>query len=141
MKTTTDEFIAHFGVKGMKWGVRRDRPDNVEVSITERPGRKKLKTSGGDGRSASDDAKTAAVSRQIARRNSTDALSTKELQELVNRMNLEQQYSRLAAGTVSPGRKFVADLLLNVGKQQATRVANEQATVYVNEAVKRAQKS
>ena len=85
--------LSHFGIKGMKWGVRRER-NPVEVSTTVRPGQK-VRAKGGENQSASEDAIRSARLGQIARKSSTDALSTKELQELVNRMNLERQYSQI----------------------------------------------
>lgn len=44
------------------------------------------------------------------------ALSTKELQELVNRQNLLQQYDRLNPEPVSAGKKLMGELLPAVGK-------------------------
>ena len=85
--------LSHFGIKGMKWGIRRER-NPVEVSTTVRPGQK-VRAKGGENQSASEDAIRSARLRQTARKSSTDALSTKELQELVNRMNLERQYSQI----------------------------------------------
>ena len=60
-----EEFLEHFGVKGMKWGVRRSG-----------------KSKGSSSKSQSNPIKD---------------LDDKELQRLVTRMNLEQQYSRLTA--------------------------------------------
>ena len=73
-------FFAHFGIKGMKWGVRRsdaqlgkDKPDVSE-----------------------DKARALAVSAKIGKKRDTSSLSNKEMQDLITRMNLEQQYSRLS---------------------------------------------
>lgn len=85
--------LSHFGIKGMRWGVRRER-NPVEVSTSVRPGQK-VRAKGGENQLASEDAIRSARLGQIARKSSTDALSTKELQELVNRMNLERQYSQI----------------------------------------------
>lgn len=87
------DFLEHIGVKGMKWGVRRkDRP----VVIVH----------------PSADANRAHTLANKARQTGgIHSLSNKELQDLVTRMNLEQQYSRLDTGPTSKvdkGRKFVA---------------------------------
>lgn len=130
---TVDYSLAHYGVKGMKWGKRKSRPTGpVEVSTKITPG-KRVKTEGGQGLSPHDDAIRVAVSKQKAKKSSTDSLSTKELQEMVNRMNLEKQYSTLQAQSNNglPGQKFARELITGVGKQQAQRVANDYATVQV----------
>lgn len=89
--------LEHFGVKGMRWGVRsHDSPVNVELH-SNTAGQVK-KTAGGQGHPTSVDAKNALTYRQIAKGSGTHALSNQELQSLVKRMNLEQQYSTLTSG-------------------------------------------
>lgn len=107
-----DAILAHYGVKGMKWGVRRGSGSGS--SSRAKP---------------HEDAVKAKEFKARVKRGSTDALSTQELQALVSRMNLERQYSTLAPPSGSAkAKKFVADLLLNVGKQQASKVVNDQAS-------------
>jgi hypothetical protein len=87
--------LEHHGIKGQKWGVRRANSSGpMEVTTRAKPG-KMVKAKGGTGHPAHEDAVKAAISRQKAKKSTTDALSSKELQDLVLRMNLEQQYSRL----------------------------------------------
>lgn len=90
---TFEGVLAHYGVKGMKWGVRKDRTA-TEVTTTQKPG-DFVKAQGGKYQTASDDAVRAITSRQKAAMSTTDALSNKELQDMVTRMNLEQQYANL----------------------------------------------
>lgn len=94
MSDVVEKHLAHYGIRGMRWGVRRNLSGGVEVSTTSIPG-KKVIAKGGQGQPAHEDAIKTAISKQKAKASSTDALSTKDLQELVNRMNLEQQYSKL----------------------------------------------
>lgn len=85
-----DEFFEHFGVKGMKWGVRRSR-------------------SGSSGPVSEDAAKAHALRSQV-KTSGTKSLNNAELQHLVTRMNLEQQFGRLTESnpsSVSKGQKFV----------------------------------
>lgn len=105
--------LEHFGVLGMKWG-RSKGAQAVAVKAT--PGRR-VSTKGGKRQEASEDAISTAVSKQKARKSTTDSLSTKELKSLVERMNLEQQYSKLSgqSAKVAAGKQIVG-LLLNVAK-------------------------
>ena len=129
-----EEVLAHYGVKGMKWGVLKDRGDRdaifrkrakekkpVDVSVSQRPG-KYVKGKGGQNQPASEDAITAATYRQRAKASTVDSLSNKELQALVTRMNLEQQYNNLASQSDrrSRGVKLANQI---VGKENPLRDA------------------
>lgn len=127
------EDLKHYGVKGMKWGVRKDRAKSAysdykkkrsaptEVETSQKPGQF-VKSKGGRNQSASEDAVQAQRYRQIAKASTTDSLSNKELQALVNRMNLEQQYNNLASQSDrrSRGTKLVNSIL---GNKQAREQA------------------
>lgn len=131
--TTVDDVLAHFGVKGMKWGVRKR---SSAVTVTTRPGGR-IKTTGGHDRPASTDAVKAARLGQRAKKSSPKSLSNEELRALINRMNLEQQYNNLRPrGPADKAGKFISDVLLGVGKQQATKVASDFATQQVSKALK-----
>lgn len=110
-----------YGVKGMKWGVRK--PDGSppgpasEVVATQKAG-KRVKTAGGTGRTASEDAVKAAVSKQVAKKSTTDALSNQELQQLVQRMQLEANFKRLSADDKTAGQKFIQRFFFNQQKRE-----------------------
>lgn len=110
-----ENFLEHFGVKGMRWGIRKeDAIPAGEVRVTQKKPGARVTTAGGHGVPAHPDAIKAATSRQKAKSSSTDSLSNKELQELVTRLNLEQQYSRLATsqkGTLARGNSKIKEIL------------------------------
>ena len=113
------EFLEHFGIKGMKWGVRRQKKTTQVGNVTtvQKEGRR-VRAKGGKRLVASEDAVKAAVARQKAKKSTTDSLSNQELQALVNRMNLEQQYSRLggqSGSRLANGLK-VAKNIIGLGK-------------------------
>lgn len=121
-----DDILAHYGVKGMRWGVRKSSTTPIAVVVGTKG--KKIVTSGGKNQPATDDAKTAAAARQLVKGSSTNALTNKELQTAVTRMNLEQQYSRLAVqhgSRLSRGQRQVKTLL-GLGKtaQEAHNLAS-----------------
>ena len=108
--TVVRNLLAHHGVKGQRWGVRRKATVGAqEVVISDK--RKKLKTSGGRGHPAHQDAIRARTSGQVAKKSGLKALSNKELQDYNQRLNLEQQAKRLSFQDKSKGEQFVRTML------------------------------
>lgn len=118
-----DDVLAHYGIKGMKWGVRRT-PEQLrrargklpwEGKVQERRERKAAQArqkTADKARPASDDARRASEARRVARNAGVAKLSNQDLQHLVNRMNLENQYTKLLGDDQkSTGRKFIDNLL------------------------------
>lgn len=101
------------GIKGMKWGVRKSEVTS-RANFVKRP--------------RSEDAKSSGSKKTQVKRHGTDALSNDQLKSLVNRMNLEQQYAKLAQkpSPARSGRKYVADILKDVGTAVLTEVITSQ---------------
>ena len=86
-----DDFLAHYGVKGMKWGQRK--------KSKYRPG-------------ATKEAKRVSAIQKKAKAGGTKALTTKELQAYNQRMDLERRFSQLQPPSkISKGQKKVAAIL------------------------------
>ena len=102
--------LTHWGVKGMKWGVRRYQ--NKDGSLTP-AGKKRY--------SESDDYLKA----KELKKKKMSQLSNAELRELNNRMQLESQYKNLTRQNVSSGRKFVKDVMYEVGKNVTAEYAKK----------------
>lgn len=98
INSVVDDVLTHYGIKGMKWGVRR--------SDAELSSRRKSPDS-------EDTAKAKTTKKQIKENRGTDSLSNKELKDLVERMNLEQQYSRLKMeqNTIGKGQSRAKQIL------------------------------
>lgn len=86
--------LKHYGVLGMKWGVRR-----TQEELDTAAGRTSKKKS----------------KRRINKE--LKAMSDDELRARLNRLNMEQQYKRLSKRDKSAGRKMVEAIL--VGSAQA----------------------
>ena len=84
----TENELYHFGVKGMKWGVRKSRSSSCSSK------KKRAKTDGW-----SDDAKEAYRIKQ----KKVNQMSNAELKKLNERRNLERNYQQLNPNTIKKG--------------------------------------
>jgi hypothetical protein len=106
--TTVDDILAHFGVKGMKWGKRSSAPSSA-------------------------DAEKATAIKVKAKKSKTESLSNAELQAAINRMQLEQNFKRLRVNEKSAATRFISSTLMEIGKREvqatlAKKVAKKVAT-------------
>lgn len=131
-----EDILAHHGIKGMHWGIRRDRSGKVTVS-NKRIG-KGLKTTGGFGHPAHADAVRTAKLRRIGQKSGVKALSDEELKAYTTRLNLEQNAKRLTFESSNPAKKFVLKLIGQSGKTAAQNAANEAASQQVKKHLIRA---
>lgn len=107
--------LQHHGIPGQKWGVRRFQ--NKDGSLTT-AGKKRVK----DGNSAVKDERKEASKN---RRNLSDA----DLKKRIERMKLEKEMKDLTDADLSPGKKFINEVLSTSGKRIATTVVTG-ATLY-----------
>lgn len=101
--------LAHFGVKGMRWGIRKDgQPGSSQGPSSSKP-------------TLADPSK----------------LSDADLRAAVNRMQLERQFSQLQQDRVKEGGDFAKQMLKEIGKTQVRRVAGKAADIAVEQALKK----
>lgn len=101
MAEDVEDFLAHYGVKGMKWGVKRGVV-NPRMSRTNRENTVRTKR------------KDAKRRRQV--------LSDKDLDGLVKRLEQEKKLKNLLDEDLSPGRTATKKLLANAGTKVAGTV-------------------
>lgn len=87
--TDVNDFLEHYGVKGMRWGVRRR-------STGAKPSSDAKKVNKLKGRPAS-------------------TLTNKQLRDINARLNLEQQYGRMNPSRVERGRNRAQTVLATAG--------------------------
>lgn len=120
-----DEFIAHYGVKGMKWGVRKPRNEAARAAQY----------------GPSKDSKTAQRALKKATTSGVKALSNNELKDLNNRLQLEQSYARLVPQkrtALQTGQAFAKELL-GIGNtaNQAIAFSNSPAGGLIKETLRK----
>lgn len=111
---TLDDVLEHFGIRGMKWGVRRKSPGG---SSSPRP-------------VSSDAVQTHAIKKNI-NRHGLSAASNAELKLLNERVGLEKKYHELfpkQQGIADKGKKLALDILEPVFKQQAKAYLTQYST-------------
>lgn len=111
-----EDFLAHYGVLGMKWGVRKDRKRARERD-------KKVKAARKRGEQSQDYKKT----HDLQKDKNIEEMSNEELQEVINRRRLEEQYKDLDDSKVLDGKRFakrfldsyISELPKKLGKRAA----------------------
>lgn len=87
-KEVLDEFLAHYGVAGQKWGVRRSSKQLARSNSGITKYKEKAKT-----------------------------LTDAELNTRIKRLETEKKYRELNKKTVSAGQKHVNEVLVHIGKE------------------------
>lgn len=109
--TLSEDELEHAGVKGMRWGKRKKKSTSESSEEDSGPPKPSVKK-----------------------------MTDDELKSAINRIKLEREFAKLTAPEVSRGRKIVAELLLDVGKQQAKNYLNKQVEDLMKEGLKAAAK-
>jgi hypothetical protein len=90
-----EDFLEHYGVKGMRWGVKKA---NNRVRFTG-----KSKT-------------------QTTYKKPAHKLTDRELQARVKRLETERKYNDLNREQLSAGRRLATEILTNSGRKAATTI-------------------
>lgn len=153
--------LMHWGIKGMKWGVRRYQ--NKDGSLTpagkkrydkemaklkeeEKIAKNKLRTQAKLNKldekrkeiEALKSGKPIAKSTKQHSKPSVKDMSDEELRQTVNRLLMEQQYAKLNPKQVSAGQKFVKKVMNDVVAPAATEVGKNVLKDAMTKAVKNA---
>jgi len=116
-----ENYLAHYGIVGMKWGVRRFQPYSVR-------GRKNGET-GKEIGEAKKKAKGPTHEQLLKSTNAQevykyrDRLSDRELRERVNRIQTEQQLQELVSKSTKKGENAATKILKNVEKMAVAGIS------------------
>lgn len=108
--------LAHYGILGMKWGVRR-----TPAQLARARGKTK---------SEKETKQTVSKKQSSPQKKSISELSDEELRSKINRLDLEKRYQDLARATMPPpkstrGRDFVMRVLERSGENIATQLTTD----------------
>lgn len=126
-----DTELKHYGILGMKWGIRRTerqlarargRVTELEQELERKTGGKILSSNG--------------------KPKTINEMTDSELQQVVNRLNLERRYNELVPEDVSRGKRFFKslgnDVLIPGLKSAGKTVATAAFTKVMEDAVTKA---
>ena len=97
-----NDILEHFGILGMRWGRRK----GGSKTTTSKPRVKKAEDV------SEDHAKKVSLKGKKLHQ-----MSNAELRTLNERLQLEKSYKELTKADISPGKKYVNDLLVGAAKQ------------------------
>lgn len=121
--------LRHYGVLGMKWGVRKDdRAGGTKKKKTSTDTLQKRKTISDESSKLLDSAsRVKSTSRNIKSstkgKKTLENMTDKELQEVVNRMGMEERYQSLTQQRRSVGQEYV-DGVFQIGAATLTAVSS-----------------
>lgn len=119
MRVSETDYFAHYGVKGMRWGIRKERPSSG------RSGRLGSKKTGIQRTSKVEKPDTRSEARKQSdeiRKKRVSEMSDEELKQVIGRMNMERQYKQLNTELYQPGKKFAMGALKTVGNMGVAAV-------------------
>lgn len=94
-----DKVLAHYGILGMRWGIRKNkRTPSTEHLIKEERKKKRAYE-----------------------------LTNKEIEEFNRRVSLEEQYNKINPTRAQKGKQAVSRALESLGKQILTKVTDQAA--------------
>lgn len=133
------ESLEHYGRKGMKWyqhiygevqpGAQYAQKGVVKVSKSKKKGDAALKR-------AKEAAKTEPKKEEKAKKKSVSELSDAELEKVLKRARMEDEYRRLQPQKVSLGKQLMKNVLVPVLEQQAKNYLNAKIGNYVSQLTK-----
>lgn len=120
------DFLEHYGVKGQKWGVRRQ----LSGTKTNKP------KSGNSGAFKEGDPR-ANYGHKPGSAKGKKRMSDSELQNAIKRMELEKRYSELSKSSVTQkGERLSSKIMKKAGEQGAQTVANSLMTYAMKQLVR-----
>lgn len=108
--------LRHYGIFGMKWGVRRSPTQLASV------------------RGAS--MENSSYTSKKDRKGTVRSMSDDELRQRINRLQMEKQYSQLTHREKSVGERFITNVLASAAQQTASKYVSQYMSKGVDAIIK-----
>ena len=133
----TENELLHYGVLGMKWGVKKARKSSDTVDETRRKSNTQnsnTQKSNTQNSNTKQQSKKFVTKKQRQKQIMEDlnSMSDKELRERLNRMQMEQQYIRMMTPEKSAAKNQLEKFLINEGRNLASQMLREQIRKQTN---------
>lgn len=110
------DILVHYGVKGMKWGIRRSPAELARARGERAPKTTKKKTSFFSKKTVKKKPEKApakaSTKKETSSKKTPSEMTNDELQAAVRRLELEKRYRDLSPKKVSVGRKIVDSVII-----------------------------
>ena len=143
-----DDFIAHYGVQGMKWGVRKERKASGRAKRAKARLAKLAKSSASATKGAYQRLKKIKHQRDLDKvdakllnkkrlnRKDISKLSDKELQDAINRENKRSQLASMNEGKLKKFARDLGDVMGSAAKSTATSFLTAKGKDFVDKVMK-----
>ena len=137
MTDVVDDILAHYGVKGMRWGVRKSRRSSGKARKAPSPSAPAKKP--GKVRSAVTKLRTPKRDFKMEAKNMSD----EDLRKILNRMDMEKKYATMMNELTNPKKdkstvqKMAEDAIKEVLKDQGKKLLNAAIAKGINSAAKK----
>lgn len=112
---TSNGELYHWGVKGMKWGVRRYQNKNGTLTAAGKKRRKSQQ------KELSPNKKERIARKKDLKNRRT--MSDAELKKKIERLKMEKEFKNLTNEDIRPGRTYVKEIMSSAGKKTLTIAA------------------